>query len=135
MKLRTLSSAAQAVTSKFAPKRDGPYRIAKRISPVSYQIADVKTDELLSVRHVSDLQPWIEKEPEGVIDQPIRPLRKRGRPRRILDNPSLVDVGPLTETSKSKGGACSANGPMTRSRALVGGERRDRGGRGGKEKN
>lgn len=55
VKTRLLSDAAQSVTSKFATRRDGPYRIAKQVSPVSYQIADNSTGDLLSVRHVSDL--------------------------------------------------------------------------------
>ncbi|KAK4880401.1 hypothetical protein RN001_008547 [Aquatica leii] len=36
---RLLSSSVKQLSSKFYPRRDGPYIIFKKISPVSYQLA------------------------------------------------------------------------------------------------
>lgn len=119
VKTRMLSNAPQGITSKFTPKRDGPYRIAKRISPVSYQIADSSTGELLSVHHVSDIDAWKGDKPRDDIIEPVRPIRKRGRPKKDKV-PSQQDIGSSSRTPiRSKGGVCSAKGPVTRSKTAA----------------
>lgn len=78
--VHALSKAADAYTSKFAPKRDGPYLVRKQISPTTYQLAELTdTNRPVGVYHVSALTPYIPgKKP--VI--PVRPIRGRGRPRK-----------------------------------------------------
>ncbi|KAJ8980496.1 hypothetical protein NQ317_000612 [Molorchus minor] len=73
------SNAEKGVTSKFDPKRDGPYVIVKEVSPTSYQVAGVDSPEHpLGTYHVSVLTPIIGAEEA----KPIVPIRRRGRPRR-----------------------------------------------------
>ncbi|CAG4935865.1 unnamed protein product [Colias eurytheme] len=46
MRTHTLSNAAKGVTSKFNPKRDGPYVVSKKVSPTTYLLAHDKTGEI-----------------------------------------------------------------------------------------
>lgn len=99
IKTRMLSNAPQGITSKFAPKRDGPYTIVKRISPVSYQIADSHIGELLSVHHVptsthgKEINPETSSSRSGpgkeVVLKRIRSLHNRilALHRRLLPDP------------------------------------------------
>ncbi|KAA5657792.1 transposase family protein, partial [Pseudomonas aeruginosa] len=41
IKSHVLSKSAKGLTSKFVPKRDGPYRIVKKVSPTTYHVAHV----------------------------------------------------------------------------------------------
>ena len=73
-----LSSAAKKKTSKFMPKRDGPYLILTQRSPVTYEIASLdRPDQCIGTYHVSALNPF-----SGTSTTPVEPLRKRGRPRK-----------------------------------------------------
>ncbi|XP_052747593.1 uncharacterized protein LOC112057181 [Bicyclus anynana] len=77
-----LSSAAQGYTAKFGPRRDGPYRIRRLVSPTSFEVED-KDGVLLGKYHVSGLTPYLS---EGKLLS----KRKKGRsakslPRRIRD--------------------------------------------------
>lgn len=72
-----LSKASQNLTSKFTPRRDGPYLIIGKKGSACYTIA--KTDDPntpISTHHVSALTPY-----EGDASAPIYPIRKRGRPK------------------------------------------------------
>ncbi|KAJ8928856.1 hypothetical protein NQ314_018522 [Rhamnusium bicolor] len=81
-----LSNAAKKITSKFIPKRDGPYEIIKQVSPVSYEIQDPNTANVpLGVYHVSSLTPVIGLTEDG----PVRPIKRRGRPPK-RKRPKLV---------------------------------------------
>ncbi|KYN00535.1 PREDICTED: uncharacterized protein LOC108775813 [Cyphomyrmex costatus] len=120
VKTRTLSNMPHGITSKFAPKRDEPYRIAKRVSPTSYQLADNVTGNLLSVYHVSDLDIWRSDTTGKSSQKPVRTIRKRGRPRKDanLSTPSREIGSSLRAINKSKGEICNVKGPVTRARAL-----------------
>lgn len=120
VKTRVLNSLAQGTTSKFAPRRDGSYRISKLISPVSYQVADYSTGEVTSIRHASDLEAWRGEESSEISAKPTHSLKKRGRPKRP-ETPLLSrGVGSLPEVPVgSKGGDCSAKGPVTHSRVAI----------------
>lgn len=81
----TLSNAKAAYTTKFAPKRDGPYVIVKRVSPSTFQIASMPTPDIpLGTYHTSALTPFVENTIHSETT-PIRPLRKRGRPKKLED--------------------------------------------------
>ncbi|GBN46497.1 hypothetical protein AVEN_11414-1 [Araneus ventricosus] len=72
-----LSNAAKGRTTKFMPKRDGPYIILTPKSPTSYVIANQDNpNEPVETHHTSALKVY--KQEESVT--PVHPLRKRGRP-------------------------------------------------------
>lgn len=76
----THSNATKGITTKFHPKRDGPYRISKIISPVSYQVSDPSdTRTWLGTYHMSALTIANTEDEET----PVVPLRRRGRPRKF----------------------------------------------------
>ncbi|KAJ8909250.1 hypothetical protein NQ315_012582, partial [Exocentrus adspersus] len=76
------SSTRRGQTSKFYPKRDGPYIILSATGPNSYQIADpAKPTKAIGTYHTSALTPVVESSKEPPV-APIRALRKRGRPRK-----------------------------------------------------
>ncbi|GFV04870.1 retrovirus-related Pol polyprotein from transposon opus [Trichonephila clavipes] len=76
--LNHLSNAAHKKTSKFMPKRDGPYIIVTQRSPTTYEVTNPNNPhEVLGPYHSSALRPCIDKEAT-----PVMPLRKRGRPRK-----------------------------------------------------
>lgn len=73
-----LSNSHKNRTSKFMPRRDGPYTILSQRSPVSYTIA--ATDNPFSPignYHVSALRPY-----DGPDLAPMHPIRSTGRPRK-----------------------------------------------------
>ncbi|XP_028168526.1 uncharacterized protein LOC114358696 isoform X2 [Ostrinia furnacalis] len=71
-----LSQAAKGFTSKFAPRREGPYRISKVVSPTTYEIVD-RDSNPRGKYHASLLTPYV-----GDSNTAIVHGRKRGRPRR-----------------------------------------------------
>lgn len=88
-----ISRASKGYTGKLAPRRDGPYAILTQRGPCSYEIASQDDPAVpLGVYHTSSLRPALTQD-EGhaqVTDQPINPLRRRGRPKntRLLTNSS-----------------------------------------------
>ncbi|KAJ8944480.1 hypothetical protein NQ314_009469 [Rhamnusium bicolor] len=98
-----LSKSKNSYTSKFAPRRDGPYQISKVVSPTTYQIVSPEDPTRdLGKYHVSALTPY--KGDEDYPD-PVRPLRKRGRPPLktapivvpIEDEHDLETISPMSE--------------------------------------
>lgn len=80
----TRSSATKGVTSKFNPRRDGPYRIIRVVSHTTYEVADEKSPEIpLGTYHTSALSPYVGSE----VAQPEVGIRRRGRPRK---NPNVA---------------------------------------------
>ncbi|GFU18677.1 transposon Ty3-G Gag-Pol polyprotein [Nephila pilipes] len=68
------------VTSKFMPRRDGPFVIVERKSPVSYFVANTDSPQLPGeVYYISALTPF----QRNVIPH-VKALRIRGRPARII---------------------------------------------------
>jgi hypothetical protein len=77
-----LSKGAKALTSKFVPKRDGPYVIIKKVSPTTYCIAHInQPSENLGKYHTRDLTPFIEENHDKTPPSPVIPKRRRGRPK------------------------------------------------------
>ncbi|GFV88063.1 uncharacterized protein TNCV_3242131 [Trichonephila clavipes] len=78
-----LSNAAQGSSAKLMPRRDGPYVILTQRSPSSYEIASLDNPrEPLGVYHTSALTPC-----NNDKVKPLIPLRKRGRPPKVLQIP------------------------------------------------
>ncbi|XP_063933870.1 uncharacterized protein LOC135145678 [Zophobas morio] len=79
-----LSKPDSRYSSKFAPRRDGPYVIIEEVSPVIYVVASPnKLDEPLGKYPTSALRPFEEGARESVT--PLVPLRRRGRPRKSTE--------------------------------------------------
>lgn len=78
-----VSNAVRGISAKFAPRRDGPYMIIKKHGPASYEVANPKEPEIaLGVYHSSALKPYTSNQAE--IPEPAHPLKKRGRPKKII---------------------------------------------------
>lgn len=73
-----LSKAKDSITSKFVPKRDGPYVIIAKKGSNCYSIAAINEPNLpVATVHSSALIPY-----EGEDMDPVYPKRKRGRPSK-----------------------------------------------------
>lgn len=78
-----LSKSSKNITSKFVPKRDGPYQIMKKIGTSSYQIASNTNPSVpLGTYHVSAFTLYKKKE----LIKPVQPLRTRGRPKKKINH-------------------------------------------------
>lgn len=77
-----VSKAARGISSKFAPRRDGPYAIKQRLGASTYILADPgKPEEPMGMYHTSDLSPY--HGDTDILPPPLQPLRKRGRPKKV----------------------------------------------------
>lgn len=84
--LHPLSQASKGISAKFAPRRDGPYQIKKIHGPASYEIADpARPNVSLGLYHASALTPYKSNTQEMPL--PAQPLKKRGRPRKVVPQP------------------------------------------------
>ncbi|GFW08707.1 integrase catalytic domain-containing protein [Trichonephila clavipes] len=94
--LHPISSAKNKKTSKFMPKRDGPYLILTQKSPTSYVIASLANpSEPIATYHTSALTPV-----KDINTSPVAPLRKRGRPRKVTSTSQNKHVpSPSTATT------------------------------------
>ena len=83
----SLSKTRAGISSKFAPRRDGPYRVLQARGPTSYEIGtNADPSQPLGTYHSSQLRPYLSTTQEGAPPAPIMPIRKRGRPRK---NPAV----------------------------------------------
>ncbi|KAJ0171192.1 hypothetical protein K1T71_013391 [Dendrolimus kikuchii] len=84
-----VSQAARGISSKFCPRKDGPYLIHKHHGASSYILSDPTTpDKPLGVYHTSALSPY-----RGNLEAPpapVRPLKKRGRPPKAKTAPTTT---------------------------------------------
>ncbi|GFT42188.1 hypothetical protein TNCV_1008631 [Trichonephila clavipes] len=94
--LHPISSAKNKKTSKFMPKRDGPYLILTQKSPTSYVVASLANpSEPIATYHTSALTPV-----KDINTSPVAPLRKRGRPRKVTSTSQNKHVpSPSTATT------------------------------------
>ncbi|PZC70924.1 hypothetical protein B5X24_HaOG214605 [Helicoverpa armigera] len=67
-----LRQAEKGCTSKFAPRREGPFRIGKIVSPTTYEIVD-KNNKPRGKCHASLLSPYVR-------ESDLAQVRSRGRP-------------------------------------------------------
>lgn len=89
VKTHVLSSKQKGISSKFAPKRDGPYLVKEVVTPTTYLLTTCDKDRHEIGRyHARDIYLYHEKVTESStsgIPTPLLPKRKRGRPKRYLD--------------------------------------------------
>lgn len=88
LKTHILSNAQKKISSKLAPKRDGPYIIAKVVTPTTYELSSLSNrNEMIGRYHVSDLTEF--REPDtGQSSQsttPLVPKKNRGRPKKTQE--------------------------------------------------
>jgi hypothetical protein len=105
--LHPLSSAKNKKTSKFMPRRDGPYLILTQKSPTSYVISTMdKPSEAFATYHTSALQPFNETE-----TSPVVPLRRRGRPPKIpLNTHTRSTSKPFAKRTEKPSSSVSLSG-------------------------
>ena len=77
----TLSNANKGISSKLAPRYDGPYTIKKKVGPCSYMIARNDGSEIVGTYHSSAIRRF---QGDDMVE-PVIPLRRRGRPRKGAD--------------------------------------------------
>jgi hypothetical protein len=79
----SLSNAQRGYSSKFAPRRDGPYVILRKHGPASYEVATSgETSVPVGIYHTSELTPFHGADTN--LPDPVQTIRKRGRPRKNL---------------------------------------------------
>ncbi|GJQ70629.1 hypothetical protein Trydic_g23019 [Trypoxylus dichotomus] len=99
MKSHSLSDAKKGYTSKFAPKRDGPYKALKTITPTTNELGTcADPSQLIGRYHVSDIWAYHAPLTAGTTPEPVGMKRRRGRPKKmsVLDNavgPTLSPEG------------------------------------------
>lgn len=86
LKSHVLSNAAKGISSKLAPKRDGPYRVTKKVSPTTYQLARCDaSNENIGKYHTVDLRRYHARDEDvDHVVEPVIPKRRRGRPRKCV---------------------------------------------------
>ncbi|GBL98831.1 Gag-Pol polyprotein [Araneus ventricosus] len=116
--LHPISNAKNKKTSKCMPKRDGPYLILIQKSPTSYVIASLdKPSEPIATYHISALSPF-----RDMDTSPVAPLRKRGRPPKIIVPPRATNQEPSgvsKATSKDKPLTQRNKKPQTRAQTTT----------------
>lgn len=76
-----LSNASKGLTSKFVPKRDGPYIITKKVGSTAYEVASPTNPTMpLGTYHSSAITPY--RRANNVQSEPLHPMKKRGRPKK-----------------------------------------------------
>ncbi|CAH2103255.1 unnamed protein product [Euphydryas editha] len=82
LKTHVLSNASKGVSSKFIPKRDGPYCVTKKVSPTTYMLSHCEPPgEVIGKYHTADFRRYhARSESDHVV--PLAPKRKRVRPRK-----------------------------------------------------
>ncbi|KAJ8943158.1 hypothetical protein NQ314_009820 [Rhamnusium bicolor] len=97
------------ITSKFVPRRDGPYQISRIVSPTSYKVKDLANQSVsLGTYHVSALTKYVPSINEGTLPVPLHPIRPRGCPRHqpqrdsvnLLQPPTPMMSVPVSHSSK-----------------------------------
>lgn len=92
-----LSKKDKGLTSKFVPRRDGPYIVLAKKGSACYTIASQENPQVpMATYHASDLCLY-----EGRPENPVYPLRQRGRPK-MYRNPSINDDNNNSVSTNSK---------------------------------
>ncbi|GJQ81744.1 hypothetical protein Trydic_g9183 [Trypoxylus dichotomus] len=89
LKSHSLSDAKKGYTSKFAPKRDGPYKVLKTITPTTHELGTCALpSQLIGRYHVSDIWAYYAPLTAGTTPEPVGMKRRRRRPKKMseLDN-------------------------------------------------
>ncbi|KAJ8912061.1 hypothetical protein NQ315_016750 [Exocentrus adspersus] len=86
-----LSKAKAGITTKFAPRRDGPYQISRIVSSTSYEIIRPDNPSMpLGTYDVSALTKYVAPASDAP-PEPVHPIRRRGRPRKE-ESSTIADI-------------------------------------------
>lgn len=78
----TLSNASKGISSKFVPKRDGPYIITRKVGSSAYEVSSPSNLNIpLGTYHASALTLY-NGTSTNIMPAPVHPIRKRGRPKK-----------------------------------------------------
>ncbi|GFW22405.1 transposon Tf2-11 polyprotein [Trichonephila clavipes] len=98
--LHPISNAKNKKTSKFMPKRDGPYLILTQKRPLLMlsQVLPIHLNRYIYIAtyHTSALTPF-----KDMDTSPVAPLRKRGRPRKVTSTSTQNTHVPSTSTAST----------------------------------
>ncbi|CAH0717661.1 unnamed protein product, partial [Brenthis ino] len=86
VEMHSHSNAEKGVTRKFAPRREGPYKISTAVSPTTFDVID-KEGEVKGKYHASALSLY-----QGTSRSDAVTLRKRGRPAKSQPPSSGCDL-------------------------------------------
>ncbi|XP_073831745.1 uncharacterized protein [Musca autumnalis] len=90
-----LSNKDKGLTSKFVPRRDGPYVVIDKKGSNTYTVASLENPTVpLATYHSSDLDLYVGRE-----EVPVYPLRQRGRPKKC--NKCATNDNQSTENTKN----------------------------------
>lgn len=82
IKSHLLSKGSKDLTAKFFPRRDGPYLVAEKVTPTTYNISSTDQPDIVIGRyHSQDLTRY--QGDEASPPKPVIPKRKRGRPPKV----------------------------------------------------
>ena len=81
LKTHLLSKASEGTCAKLQPKRDGPYKIIECTGGNTYKLQD-KNGEDRGLHSAVDLDMYISRNDEDPWPEPVRPVRKPGRPKK-----------------------------------------------------
>ena len=119
---QVLSSAAQGVMAKLAPKYVGPYEIVEKKGPNNYSLMDQEGD-IEDLIHAEHLKPYfdgkepeeedIETVPEGISADTQPPMDPEDMAKS--DPPNQIDQTPAGANT-DQAGASDANQPRGRGR-------------------
>lgn len=101
----TLSNAAKGYSSKFAPRRDGPYIIIRNHGPTSYEVAALTSPTVpLGVYHSSAISLYKSNSSENDPPDPVRAIRKQGRPKKEALPEISNGTSPMTSSLRKNMG-------------------------------
>lgn len=107
----TASNAAKGFSQKFAPRREGPYRVSQVVSPTTYVVVD-NEGRVKGKYHASALTPYSGESPTVVHP------RRRGRPAKSQPGRSCdLEGEPIARNSKTNESAHTPS--LTRRSARV----------------
>lgn len=81
LKTHVRSDKRQGVSRKLAARRDGPYRIIQRLGPNVFELGRTEDNESIGKFSATDMFEFTPRDEEDEPPAPVRPVRKRGRPR------------------------------------------------------
>ena len=107
-----LSSRAKGVTAGLLPKREGPYIVLRKMSPLNYELGDINSKQPKTFAHVVQLKLYHQREGEAVMTDAVIPEcirapdkvpiargigKKKGRPLGSKNSPTPVPSSPIRD--------------------------------------
>lgn len=62
LKTQGLNDVDRGQTAKFIPRRDGPYKVTKIVSPISFDLENPATGKTIGKYHVSHITPYVSRD-------------------------------------------------------------------------